>query len=241
MFAMGGTSFVPRESVTRSNSSTGDGIQFSRQFSRIPRKQGVRLVTSVPTSDGPLAPEHHRELALAGQRAKKIRRAAGVAALNGWITAVLAFCSAPFALFGMTGALVTLGLSAVAYNEFRGRKRLLQFDPSGASVLGWNQVGLLAMIVLYCLWMIYAGLNGMNSLSSELRAQPELAHALGSIDVEQLYKSLVLAIYGIVLALSVVFQGLNAFYYFTRRGHVEAYLRETPQWVLDLQRATDAA
>ena len=192
-------------------------------------------------SEGPLTPEHHRELALANQRGKKIRRAAGVAAMNGWITAVLAFCSAPFALFGMTGVLVTLALSAVAYNEFRGRKRLLQFDPSGASVLGWNQVGLLAMIILYCMWMIHAGLTGKSDLSTQLRAQPELANALGPMDVEQLYKSLVLVVYGTVIALSLVFQGLNALYYFTRRRHVEAYLRETPQWVRDLQRATGTA
>ena len=198
-------------------------------------------MTAIPASDGPLTPEHHQELALAGQRAQKVRRAAHVATFNGWVTGVLAFCSAPFALFGMTGVLVTIALSAVAYNEFRGRKRLLQFDPSGASVLGWNQVGLLAMIILYCLWMIYAGLTGTNSLTAELRAQPELANALGSMDVEQLYRSLVLLVYGTVIALSLVFQGLNALYYFTRRRHVEAYLRETPQWVLELQRATSTA
>lgn len=198
----------------------------------------MELVTTEPASVGPLTPEHHRELALANQRGKKIRRAAGVAALNGWVTAVLAICSAPFALFGMTGVLVTIALSAVAYNEFRGRKRLLQFDPSGATVLGWNQVGLLAMIILYCLWMIYAGLTGTSDLSAQLRAQPELAHAFGSMDVEQLYKSLVLVVYGTVIALSLVFQGLNAIYYFTRRRHVEAYLRETPRWVLDLLQTT---
>ncbi|MDZ7619354.1 MAG: hypothetical protein U1E05_20330, partial [Patescibacteria group bacterium] len=160
----------------------------------------MELATTVPALNGPLTPEHHRELALACQRGKKIRRAAGLAAMNGWVTAVLAFCSAPFALFGMTGVLVTIALSAVAYNEFRGRRRLLQFNPSGAAVLGWNQVGLLAMIILYCLWMIYAGATGPSDLSAQLRAQPELAHALGSMDVEQLYKSLVLVVYGTVIA-----------------------------------------
>ena len=71
-----------------------------------------------------------------------------VAAFNGWGTGMLAFCSVPFAFFGLTGMLATCELSAVAYNEFRGRKRLLQFDPSGASVLSWNQVGLLARLLL---------------------------------------------------------------------------------------------
>jgi hypothetical protein len=198
-------------------------------------------VTIAPASEGPLTPEHHRELALAGERAKKIRRAARLAACNGWITGVLAACSAPCALFGMTGLLVTLGLAIVAYNEFRGRKRLLGFDPSGATLLGWNQVGLLAMIIVYCLWMIYSGLTSTGDIVAEVNRWLGLADVAGSIDIEQLCKAVVLALYGSVIVLSVVFQGLNALYYFTRRPYVEAYLRETPPWVLELQRATSAA
>jgi hypothetical protein len=34
----------------------------------------------------------------------------------------------------------------------------------------------------------------------------------------------------------MVFQGLNAVYYFTRRKHVVACLHDTPEWVLDLER-----
>jgi hypothetical protein len=34
----------------------------------------------------------------------------------------------------------------------------------------------------------------------------------------------------------VVFQGVNAIYYFTRRRHVEAYIAQTPEWIRDLQR-----
>ena len=62
---------------------------------------------------------------------------------------------------------------------------------------------------------------------------------LGSLDeFDYLYKVLVVAVYGTVIVLSAIFQGLNAFYYFTRRKHVEAYVQETPDWVLDLQRMT---
>ncbi|MDZ7618196.1 MAG: hypothetical protein U1E05_14415, partial [Patescibacteria group bacterium] len=57
------------------------------------------------------------------------------------------------------------------------------------------------------LGMIYAGLTGPSDLSAQLRAHLELAHALGPMDVEQLYKSLVLVVYGAVIALSLVFQG----------------------------------
>jgi hypothetical protein len=69
-----------------------------------------------------------------------------------------------------------------------------------------------------------------------------LKEALGSLDeFEGLYRSVVAGFYGTVIALSAVFQGLNAFYYFTRRKHIDAYLRETPVWVQEIQRMTSSA
>ena len=57
----------------------------------------VPASTSVPT--GPLDDAQQRELTAANERAKKIRRAAGVAAFNGWATALVAMVALPFALF----------------------------------------------------------------------------------------------------------------------------------------------
>ena len=197
-------------------------------------------VTTIATaSDGPLTQEHHHELALATGRAKRIRKAARVAAFNGWVTGIFAAVSAPFALFSMAGFLVTVGLTLIAYNEFQGRKRLLQFDPSSSTLLGWNQVALLTLIIVYCLWMLLTGLTGAGPFAAEMEANPEIAAALGPLDeFDYLYKVLVVAVYGTVIVLSAIFQGLNALYYFTRRKHVEAYVQETPDWVLDVQRMT---
>ena len=61
-----------------------------------------------------------------------------------------------------------------------------------------------------------------------------LAGPLGSIN--DLYKTITIAIYGGLIAATLIFQGINALYYFTRRKHVEAYVSETPEWVVDLQR-----
>lgn len=185
---------------------------------------------------GPLTAEHHRELALARQRSKSIRKAARVASFNGWATAIVAFLSAPFALFSLSGALVFIGLSVVAYNEFRGRTRLLQFDPRAAAFLGWNQISLLAIIVGYSLWAIHTNLNEASSVSAQLKAYSELDSALGSMgQFETLAKQIVLLFYGSVIAISVVFQGLNAIYYFSRRAAIDSYVRDTPKWVRDLQ------
>lgn len=204
---------------------------------------GVGILVSIAilaeTASGPLAAQHHQQLALASERSKKIRKAAGVAAFNGWVTGIFAVTSAPFAPFSVAGFLVAAGLAIVTYNEFAGRKRLLRFDESAPQLLGWNQVGFLAMIVVYCLWMMFDGLTGAGPFAAELAAKPELREVLDSVDgLDSIYKLLVLAVYGSVIVLSVIFQGWNAYYYFSRRKHVAQYLRETPSWVLDVQRAT---
>ena len=87
--------------------------------------------------------------------------------------------------------------------------------------------------------MLFVGLTSPGPFAAEMAANPELADALGSLDpFDYLHKILVVAVYGTVIVLSAIFQGLNAFYYFTRRKHVEAYVKITPGWALDLQRMT---
>ena len=197
--------------------------------------------TNASTSDGPLTEAHQHELARARERSTTVRKAARVASFNGWVTAIIAAFSALFTIlfFSMVGLLVTLGLALVAYNEFRGRKRLLAFDPSGATLLGRNQLGLLTLILVYCVWALYSGLYGANTVEAQLRANPDLSSAIGSVEgFDALYRLIVVALYGSVIVLSILFQGANAIYYFTRRRHVERYLRETPEWVVKLQRAT---
>jgi hypothetical protein len=203
------------------------------------RSQSVTTASAIHSSPGPLTPEHHRELSLASERARPIHKAARVATFNIWVTGIIAALSAPFAVLSLTGLLVTAGLSAVAYNEFRGRKRLLAFEPSAATLLGWNQLGLLAMIVVYCAWMLYSGLTGDSPLATQMESLSGLEGApLSAKDLNDIYRLVVIALYGSVIVLSAIFQGLNALYYFTRRRRIEAYVRETPAWILDVQRAS---
>ena len=197
----------------------------------------MATATAFPAADGVLNPEARDALSFANTRTRKIRKAASVAAFNGWVTVIFAVCSAPFALFSVAGLIVTAGLFVVAYNEFQGRRRLLQFDPLAGAFLGRNQIGFLLLIIAYCVWMIVQGLTTTGPFAAELAAKPELAEALGPLDeFDHLYRFLVLTLYGTVIVLSVVFQGLTAFYYFSRRKYVEDYVRETPQWVMDVQR-----
>lgn len=183
--------------------------------------------------------EHHQQIASAHSRAAKIRSAARVAAFNGWVTGAFALCSLPFAPFSIAGFLVALGLAVVTYNEFRGRKMLLAYDPNAASLLGWNQVGFLGLIAAYSLWMIADAFTGAGPFSKEFQQYPELQQALGSAEqFQQLYRLVILAIYGSVIALSAAFQGYSACYYFTRLPIIQAYLQDTPGWIVEMQRAT---
>jgi hypothetical protein len=197
----------------------------------------IAAPAAIDPTVGPLTLEHRQDYALARTRAKSIYRAAAVASFNAWATAVVAVLSAPFALFSTVGFMTTAALTLVAANEFRGRKRLLQFDPRAAGILGWNQLLLLVMMVGYCAWSIYANLYGANSVTEQLKGFAELDSALGTLDVDVLARHVVVVLYGSVIALSVVFQGLTALYYFTRRKHVENYVAETPQWIRELQRS----
>jgi hypothetical protein len=81
--------------------------------------------------------------------------AAKVAAFNGWTLAVFAAVSILFGLFSLTGFLVGVGLAVVARNELLGRRRILAYDPGGFTLLWRNQVGLMALIVVYCAWSMY--------------------------------------------------------------------------------------
>lgn len=187
----------------------------------------------------PLTAAHRLELTRARDRAKSIRKAAAVAAFNGWSSAIVAALSAPFAFFSLSGLVLTVGFAIIAYNEFRGRKRLLSFNPSAATLLGWNQLGLLAMLVVYCLWTMYGSYNNTGAMTAELKGYADLDAALGTAGgFEGLYKQIVVWFYGGVIALSVLFQGGNALYYFTRRRHIEEFVAETPEWVRDVQRGT---
>jgi hypothetical protein len=189
--------------------------------------------------NNPLSVEHRREISAARDRAKVIRKAARVASFNGWTTALIAALSAPFSLLSPVGLALTGGIAIVALNEFRGRKRLLNFEPRGATLLGWNQIGLLAMITVYSLWMLYSSFNESGRVAAELKAYADLDAALGSSGgFESLYRQIVLYFYGGVIAISALFQGGTALYYFSRRRHVEDYIAETPEWVRDVERGT---
>lgn len=191
----------------------------------------------------PLTPFQQQEVADARLRAKRIDNAAGLAAFNGWTTGLAAALSLAASLsFGMgvvATVIVCAGLGTVAFNEFRGRGRLLRFDPRGPWQLGLNQLGFMVFLVGYCLWRIYAVWQDP-SAPLELLRDPQIKARFSPEDlllIRDLYMPIVMVVYSTLILVSLLFQGLNAIYYFTRAKYVREHLQETPAWILDKQRA----
>lgn len=175
-------------------------------------------------------PDEQRELSDAKERARSFLPAAKVAAFNGWSIGFFACVSILFGLFSLTSLVMGLGLAVVTRNEFAGRSRLRSFDPSGLELLWRNQVGFLALIIAYCAWSMYR---------SVALPDPEMTEVLELLGegTEELVQSLTLTVYAVVIVATAIFQGLNARYYWLRVSRIRDYVRDTPPWVLDLQRS----
>ncbi len=189
-------------------------------------------------SGGPISPEQLAELAEANRRARKVLGAARMATFNGWSAGVLAVLALPFVVTGPTAGVMAVALGVVAFNEFRGRRMLKAFDLRGCRLLGFNQLGLMVVLIGYACWCIYSSLTGPQPYEAEMDRMPELRPMLGS--VSDLQRTITLAVYGGLIVGACLFQGLAAVYYFTRRRHVRAYLEQTPEWIVELQRRLPA-
>lgn len=177
----------------------------------------------------PLSPQQQEELTRANERAKKVLSATKVATFNGWTIGIFAAITLLFALFSVTALVVGAGMAIVAWNEFRGRSLLRRFDPHGPRLLGRNQLGFMSLLVGYGLWGIFRTLTNPIPLIEELEA---VVGPVGDLII-----NLVLVMYGGVVLVSLLFQGLNARYYFARIKLVQDYLSETPAWIIDVQRS----
>lgn len=185
----------------------------------------------------PLDAAQHQKLAEANERIKPLSRVAKVAAFNGWVCGFFAAVSAPFALFDVASFIMAVGLTVVAYNEFKGRTLIRKLDASAGKLLGWNQVGFLTLICVYCLWQLVLGIFSPNPLEAEIKKHPELGQLIGSPDqLMWIYDAVMIGTYALVITLTAVFQGYNAYYYFSRGKKLAAHIEQTEPWIVDLQR-----
>jgi hypothetical protein len=197
---------------------------------------------SSPAAAPPASPLDESQFALVQEAAriyKPIKRTAWIALGSSIVTLLIGAVAVPVTLFwpSFPGVLITVGLCVIGVVEFLGYRKLVQADPSAARFLATNQLAFLGLIVVYCLiQMLSFSPEEMKAaaLSPETRAQlaamPEMARAIDS-DIEQWGPLVTYGFYSLVIVLSVFFQGGLAYYYFTRRKFLEAFLRQVPPWV----------
>jgi hypothetical protein len=192
--------------------------------------------TAPETPPDPFSPEIVHELELARLRGRKIRRAAGVASFTGWTVSICAAVTLLFGIFSITSLLLGGALAVVGYNEFSGAKMLRRLDLRAPRRLGFNQIGLCGVLIVYSLWSIHSTLAAPSPYAAVLASEGQAAGMLGSI--EQLQTTVTLVVYGSLIIVSIVFQGSMAWYYFTRGRYIKTYISETRPCIVDLQRAT---
>lgn len=180
-----------------------------------------------------LSPEQMREVRAAHHAARKPRRAAVVATVSGWTTAVFA---APTLLWGVlardwAALALGMGMSIVAVNELRGARRLRRLDAGGARLLGTNQIAFGIMLVAYAAWSMWWLLT--RGLSPTLLTGDAQTDAM----MKDLARLVTIAVYSGVAAGGVLGPGAMALYYFTRARHVARALAGAPPWAVDVLRA----
>ena len=202
-------------------------------------EQGRRVEEAV---EGAAAPIGEGELGLIRQavvRRRKVKSAAGVARSSAIVTLVIGFLALPFVLLSpsLSGVVVVAGVITVGVREWMGYGKMQRAETGAAGHLGWNQVALVGVITFYCLLQMASfSPEEMKAaaLSPEARSlSAALPGMMAGIDkmIETWAPYLVYGFYSLLIVVSVGFQGGMALYYFTRRKSVEAFNRETPEWV----------
>ena len=191
--------------------------------------------SSGPPDGGAISAGQLQLIANARRQARKISRAAAVAAFSGWAMVFFATTSIISGLFSLPALALGLGLSVVAVVELKGSKRLRAFDLAAPRRLALNQIGLAVIVSLYAAWGIAQALLGPGPYDEHIAAGGKLAETLAPID--RLTRFVSVAFYAVLIVGSVIAQGCTAVYYFTRRRHVLAYLRTTPGWLVETLRA----
>lgn len=191
------------------------------------------------TGQSPLSESHFsqiRQALAARQGARKTYRVAHSSAVITLVIGVLAVVSsvASWSLFNLT---VFLAVCAVGAVEYHGAKRVRRSDASATWLLGFNQLAFLAVIIVYCIVQMAtfsvneSSLLGISPEARDLISQsPNLSRTSENLtrNLEPLVRY---GFYGLVILVSIGFQGGMSLYYFTRGKSIAAANQTTAAWI----------
>lgn len=141
--------------------------------------------------------------------------------------------------FSWPGLLLGIAMGIVAYVEYTGAQELKKFEPIALKRLALNQLFFGAALLAYAAWTLAWGLTHLNDYTGVVSSQmpPDLAGSSILTSVNDLTRLILILIYGTLIVIALTVQPLTALFYWSRRKFLDQYLSETPQWILDAQRA----
>jgi len=204
--------------------------------------KGVALASArspVAEPASPLDESHFQLLRQVTEGRRPIRNAARTARISAITILVIGAVSTPLLLLSPSwqGLFAVAGIWAIGVFEYIGSQRMRQGLPSAAAFLGRNQLAFIALIVVYCVLQMlsFSGARARDELiSPELQSQlamlPGLEHDIDS-QLGFWAPIVTYGFYSLVIVLSLAVQGSLAFYYFTRKRHLEMLAHHTPAWI----------
>lgn len=203
-----------------------------------PSAPWARPVRDPDASPAPLTEAHYRALHRAASAWRAVRKAAGVAQLSAASILVVGALGVPLALLfpSLLGFLTAGGVATVGVVEYVGARRLRRGQQSAVVLLAGNQLAFMTLIVVYCLVQLLSSTGGQTHdmlLSGQMQdslSQLGMQQGLGQ-ELQHWTAVATYGLYGSVIVLSVIFQGGLAYYYFSRRPHLQSYRQNTPPWI----------
>lgn len=192
---------------------------------------------ATPTS--PLDERHFAMVRQASQGRKAVEKMIRRTRSSSLIALVLGVVAIGIAFIwpGWENVLIAVALCAIGAVELWGHHQIRQVKSRAATVLGSNQLALLLTIIAYCTVQMAAFSSEEakgSALSPELRAQLDgllVAQPTLEREIDQWMPILTYGFYGLIIVISIGFQGGMARYYFRNRRYIDAFNRETPSWI----------
>jgi len=208
-----------------------------RSFSWFPRS-AFSNAPPPPAADassaggGPLGSEHIAQLTASRRAFRPLRRAGGIARTSAYTTAIFGALTVLGLLFGdYVGGVLGVVLIGLGLREGRWGDRLRGLDPRAPDKLAWNQVVFGGVIVVYCLWQIYATQASAGSGSSGDAQLDAMMPGVSGMAVE-----LTQLFYVLVAVGGVASTELMALYYRRTGRRMTQFVKQTPAWVVEVIR-----
>jgi len=187
-----------------------------------------------PAVTGP-SPQHLVQISEARARGKAIQRCAAVANFSGWTIAIFGALTVITSIGSLIGLILGVGMCVLSHFEFKGAKEIRRLDPAAPKRLARNQMILAGLVLIYSVGSLYSALTQPGALQQAAGNDVQLNSMLAPW--EGFERMAYIAIYSTMVAAAILGCGGTALYYARKKPQIEAYLRETPPWIVELQQA----